>query len=329
MYSTCMCLPRPTTDLLRFKSNCSSKCSGISPLCHSSPQQHDRPFSRSACQAVVQQQADVQQLVSVQAQLVRSAAPAAGACSCRAGMTVRGAGKPRSKAGALSATAAAGMTADGSAACTGMPSSPPMGPQRAATQRASGSSAGAPPQAAVATVAVPYVASQQEQRQHHVVQQEVVACQAHVWLPDQQLWLPSPASCVTSSSTPLSSRPGSSGSSLARVFMGSSAVSKFRASMPTACCRLRVAGALCWTWAEHLLAAAQIVHLGVSTTHLWLSPCDLTMPCVGRAVLPADCWSQAQDGGQARAGSPAPRARSGRRPGSSGAPAGCVTGSCV
>jgi hypothetical protein len=128
------------------------------------------------------------------------------------------------------------VTADASSG--GMPTTRPLGWQRAATQRGSGS---LPAQAAVATLAAPCGTLQQDDQQEHRQQHsmDVGVSHAHVWLPgQQQLWLPRPAAAVASVSNPLSSRVSSSGSSLARVFMASSAVSYTAAGLGM--------GGVCW-----------------------------------------------------------------------------------
>lgn len=219
MLSTSLRPPRQASDLSRASNCSSSKHSGVHLGCQSSFQQHQQLHSRVVCQAICLQPAPAQDLISSVAQLHRSSAPVAQARPCVVGTRVVRAGKQRvCRALSPSPTAAAGMmTADGSSN-GGMPTSPPVGPQRAATQKGSGTS---PAQAAVAALAAPYVTLQQQHQQHSM---DAGMSQAHVWLPDQQLWLPRPAAAVAIASNPLSSRASSSGSSLARVFMASSAV---------------------------------------------------------------------------------------------------------
>jgi hypothetical protein len=198
------------------------------------PQQHH--CRQLPCQAVKEQPEPLQSLVSSLAQVYRNAPPAAQAglpCSFNTSSRRHPAGREHSQRARLCCSSGLSLPADSSYG--GMPSSPPIAPQRAATQKGSSVSSTTAPQASAAagTLTAPFVTSQeqhQQQQQHSLHQQDGSMPQAHVWLPEKQLWVPHSAAAVANSSNPLSgsrssSSSSSSGSALTRVFMASSAVS--------------------------------------------------------------------------------------------------------
>lgn len=242
---------------------------------------------------------------------------------------------------ALSPAMAAAGADGGSGGSAGMlPSSAPKGPQRAATQRGSSGSAAPPPPASAAAAAAPYTVTmqqeheheQQHQQQHHsvVMQQESISMsQTHVWLPDQQLWLPHPAAAVAHPSNPLSRPHSGSTPSLARVFMGSSAVRPELQQDVVAC-----GACACMHTLHHPSHAHVQTGLARKTRNSVpvCQPCatasdpDATSFCCPCMPHTTDGGPQGKDGGPARAGSAAPRARRRTWPGRSDAPAGRVLG---